>query len=199
MDGNGHDLIILDADEPNLRWFQFTRELFVLSAKLNVETLITIGSMYDNVLPTDRIVSATATHDDFWPPLRPQAVKRINYNGPGAIHSIIQAEAARRDFKCISLWCHCPYYVQGVTHFGYVSHLIGLLGNLGGMAVDTSDLDEKWSELSQQIDDLIERDPELKTAIQELRKIKVRGSLAHIKASSDKDTKIIKLNDFLNR
>jgi len=194
----GHDLIILEADEPNLRWFQFTEELFALCEKLHVETVITLGSMYDNVLPTDRIVSAAATDKALLERLHPRAVKPINYQGPGAIHSIIQAQAARRGFPCLSLWCHCPYYLQGVTHFGFVSHLADLLGWLGDIVIDTDDLNEKWNELNQSITELIEQDPELQDAIDELRKVKVRGSLANIRAASDKSDKVIHLNDFLN-
>ena len=199
FDGGGHDLIILEADEPNLRWFQFTEELFALCEKLNVETIVTLGSMYDSVLPTDRIVSATATDRALLDQLHSRSVKLINYHGPGSIHSIIQAQAARKSFQCLSLWCHCPYYLQGVTHFGFVSHLIGLLGCLGNIVIDTDDLDVKWNELNQQIKELIEQDPELQDTIDELRKVKVRGSLANIKASSDKDAKVIHLDDFLNR
>lgn len=197
LDDGGHDLIVLEADEPNLRWFQFTDELLDLCAELDVETLVTIGSMYDNVLPTDRIVSVAATPNGLWDRLKSRSVKLINYDGPGAIHSIIQAEAVRNDFPCLSLWCHCPYYLQGVTHYGFLAHVIGMLSDLGDVTIDTADLDQKWSELSQQINALIEKDPELKGAIEELRKVKVRGSLASIKAS-DNGAKVIKLDDFIN-
>ncbi len=199
FDDDGRDLIILEADEPNLRWFQFTKELFALCEKLQVETVITLGSMYDRVLPTDRIISATATDKALLDKLYSRSVKLINYNGPGSIHSIIHAQAAHKTFPCLSLWCHCPYYLQGVTHFGFVSHLIGLLGYLGNIVIDTADIDEKWNELSLQIKELIEQDPELQDTIDELRKIKVRGSLANVKASSDQEAKVINLNDFLNR
>ena len=197
FDGSGHDLIILEADEPNLRWFQFTEELFALCERLHVETIITLGSMYDSVLPTDRIVSATGTDEALLDKLYHRSVKLINYNGPAAIHSTIHAQAAQKSFRFLSLWCHCPYYLQGVTHFGFVSHLIDLLGYISNIVIDTADLDVQWNELNQQIKELIERDPELQDTIDELRKVKVRGSLANVKASSDKDAKVINLNDFL--
>ena len=199
FDGDGHDLIILEADEPNLRWSQFTEELFAFCEKMRVETVITLGSMYDSVLPTDRIVSATATDKALLDKLYSRSVKPINYHGPGSIHSIIHAQAVQKGFSYLSLWCHCPYYLQGVTHFGFVAHLIFLLGYLSNIVIDTTDLDVKWNELSLQIKELIEQDPELQDTIDELRKMKVRGSLANLKASSDKDAKIINLNDFINR
>ena len=51
-----NDVVVLEANEPNLRWFHFVDELFSLCDKLGVETIITLGSMYDNVLHTDRII-----------------------------------------------------------------------------------------------------------------------------------------------
>ncbi len=199
FDGNGHDLVILEADEPNLRWFQFTKELLELCEKLQIETVITLGSMYDSVLPTDRIVSAAATDKALLDKLYSRSVKLINYHGPGSIHSIIHAQAAQKAIPYLNLWCHCPYYLQGVTHFGFVAHLISLLGFLSNIVIDTADIDKRWKELSLQVKKLIGQDPELQDTIDELRKMKVRGSLANVKGTSDKDAKVINLNDFLNR
>ena len=53
---------ILNADEPNLRWFGFVDELLNLCSRLHIETIITLGSMYDHVLHTDRILSGTASN-----------------------------------------------------------------------------------------------------------------------------------------
>src|SRR5210317_396132 len=52
-DEDQSDLVILKANEPNLRWFQFVELLFSICQKLQVRNIITIGSMYDNVLHTD--------------------------------------------------------------------------------------------------------------------------------------------------
>ena len=51
------DLVILEANEPTLQWFRFAKDLLSLCKQLKVTTIITIGSMYDNVVHTDRIVS----------------------------------------------------------------------------------------------------------------------------------------------
>ena len=49
-------IIILKAAEPNLRWLQFVDEILALCRKLEVNTLISVGSMYDDVLHSDRMV-----------------------------------------------------------------------------------------------------------------------------------------------
>ena len=191
------DLVILVADEPNLRWFRFVEELFALCQKLAVEIVITLGSMYDSVLPSDRIISGIASDEDLLARLKHKNVNPIFYEGPSAIHSIVQSEGQKQGFQCISLWSHCPYYLQGATHYGILSHLGALLASLGDFQLDLEDLDRSWKELHEQIQNLIDSKPELRDMIAKLRRAKVRGSWESMKASTDKDEKVIDIKDFM--
>ena len=192
----GNDLVILEADEPSLRWFHFVDELFSLCGNLGVETIITLGSMYDNVLHTDRIISGITSNKDYFSKLRQKDVIPVSYHGPGAIHSIIQSEGEKRGFQCISLWCHCPYYLQNATHYGFLSHLGALLSFLGQFELHTEDLEASIKELDEQIEKLIENSLEIQDIINEIRRAKVRGSWASMKKSI-KGEKVINLKDFL--
>lgn len=196
-ESDARDLVILKADEPNLRWFGFVEELFDLCHRLNIESIITMGSMYDHVLHTDRIISAIASNADLNLTLSQKGVNLISYHGPSAIHSTIQAEGIKRDFTCMSLWCHCPYYLQGTTHFGILAHLGKLLATLGGFVLNTEDLEASWEKLNLQIEQLIENNAELQAVVNELRKAKVRGSAAEMKGAINTDEKIINIQDFL--
>jgi proteasome assembly chaperone (PAC2) family protein len=191
------DLVIMKASEPNLRWHLFAELLLDLSQKLGVETLITLGSMYDNVLHSDRVISAIASSEDLLARLQEKDVLPINYRGPSAIHSTIHAGALKRGLPCISLWCHCPYYLQGTTHFGLLSQLGSLLSDLGGFALEMEEIDAGWKDLNKQIQKLIENNPEFQAMIDELRKAKVRGSWASMRAENKKGVKVIDLKDFL--
>ena len=191
------DLVILKADEPSLRWFGFVEALFDLCDRLHIESIITLGSMYDQVLHTDRIISAIASNTDLNSMLSQKGVNLISYQGPSAIHSTIHAEGIKRDLTCMSLWCHCPYYLQGTTHFGILAHLGKLLAAVGGFVLNTEDLESSWEKLNLQIEQLIEHNAELQAVVNELRKAKVRGSAAEMKGAIKTDEKIINLQDFL--
>ncbi|MCP4667384.1 MAG: PAC2 family protein [Deltaproteobacteria bacterium] len=195
--GCGTDLVLFRAVEPSLRWSLFADELLRLCGKLGVSTIITLGSMYDNVLHTDRIISGIASEEDLSSKLKEKAVMPINYQGPSAIHSTLHQEGKKRGFPCISLWCHCPYYLQGTTHFGLMSHLGALLASLGEFVLDVEELDASWKELNKQIQKLIEKNPELQDMISELRKAKVRGSWESVKEGTRKDEKVIHIEDFI--
>jgi len=192
------DLVVLKADEPALNWHQFTDELYCLCRKLGAQTAITLGSMYDNVLHSDRVISGMASGEEIFSKLKNQNVHLISYHGPSAIHSIIQSEGAKMGFDSISLWCHCPYYLQGTSHFGLLIGLSGVLSAIGGFGIDSGDLEQRWKKLNKQIQELIEHKPDLRDMINKLRKEKVRGSVASMKASIDKEEKIIDIKDFLD-
>ena len=191
------DLVILSADEPHLQWFLFVETLLDLCRRLQIRTLITVGSMYDQVLHTDRVVSGIASSEELLAKLQMQGVDPVAYQGPSAVHSLIQSEGPKRGIDCISLWCHCPHYLQGATHFGLLAHLGTLLASLGGFELDTRDLEDSWHDLKDQIDALIEANPEIQRMVNDLRKAKVRGSWAVIKESLKKDEKVINFKGFL--
>jgi proteasome assembly chaperone (PAC2) family protein len=192
------DLVILKADEPNLKWFLLADQIFSICRKLGVQKVITLGSMYDNVLHTDRIVSGVASSEDMLSRLMEYDITPIAYQGPSAVHTIIQSEGVKRGFDCISLWSHCPYYLQGTTHFGLLSHLGRLLAEIGNFQLDTLDLEANWKKLKEQINQLIESNSELQTLISSLRKEKVKGSMTSFKGTLKSDDKIINLKDFLD-
>jgi proteasome assembly chaperone (PAC2) family protein len=197
-DAGQSDLVILKADEPNLRWFQLADQLFSICQKLGISTIITLGSMYDNVLHTDRIVSGVASTEELVARLTESNINPIDYQGPSAIHTIIHSEGSKRGFECISLWSHCPYYLQGTTHFGLLSHMGGIIADLANFQIDTKDLEANWKKLKEQINRLIDGNSELQSLISSLRKEKVKDTTMSLKRTLRSDKKIINLKDFLD-
>ena len=190
----GRDIVLLKATEPSLRWFQFTDALASLSKKLGVRTIFSLGSMYDNVLHTDTVISALVSNQALLPRLKEKNVMTVSYEGPGAIHSLIHKASKKQGIECISLWCHCPYYLQGTTHFGLLSHLGSLLASLGGFEFDGTELETNWKELNKEIQGIIDKNPELQGMIHDLRKAKIKGSWDTARKSDN----VIHLEDFMN-
>jgi proteasome assembly chaperone (PAC2) family protein len=189
----GRDIIIFKASEPSLRWFHFIDTILSLCEKTGVKTIISLGSMYDNVLHTDMVISALASNEELLEKAREKKLRAVSYQGPGAIHSTINSEAQKRGFECLNLWVHCPYYLQGTTHFGLLSHLGSLLSEWGGFDLETEELIVTWKELSKQIQGIIDKNPELQGMIRDLRKSKVRGTWEGKKGQN----KIIQFEQFL--
>lgn len=192
------DLVLLSADEPNLCWYRFANDLFGLCGRLGVDTMIFLGSLYDNVLHSDTIVSASITSEEILQRSKEISLAMASYQGPGAIQSLLLAESREKGFHGINLWSHCPHYLQGATHYGLMAHLGSLLSLLGGFDLETTDLDEKWAVLNQQIQTLVKNTPELQAIIDEIRKAKVRGSWERMSNMPDQHGNVINLKDFLD-
>jgi predicted ATP-grasp superfamily ATP-dependent carboligase len=193
----GHDLILLKADEPHLRWRRFADALFETAGALGADRFISLGSMVDTVLHTERLVSGLASTAALTEALQAQGIAPISYQGPSAIHSTLLMEGSRRGMKCISLWGHCPFYLQGATHFGLMAQMVGLLGKLGGLPLDTQELESAWQGLHEHIQGLLEKNEELQKLVSKLRKEKMRGNWSAAKPPADSSGKLINLKDFL--
>ena len=189
----GRDLVLFRASEPHLQWYRFCDAILSVCEQVRAATVVTVGSMFDDVLHTDTMVSAFASNPAILSTLEPHRVVPVNYRGPSAVHSLVHEEAERRGADALSLWSHCPYYLQGATHFGLLSHLGSILASWGGFRVDTEELDETWRELNRQIQEIIEKNPELQKMITDLRKAKVKGSWD----AATRHDNVIHLEDFL--
>jgi proteasome assembly chaperone (PAC2) family protein len=186
------DIIILKATEPSLRWFHFSDVVLSVCEKLDIKTIIFIGSIFDNVLHTDTVISALASDNSLLSTLDTDKVKYANYTGPGGIHSVISYEAKNRGFDFINLWCHCPQYLQGSTHFGMLWKLGNLISEIGGFNLETDELEITWKEVSRQIQDIIDKNPELRGMIDDLKKESRKDS----EENRDKQGKIINFDRF---
>jgi len=143
---------------------------------------------------TDRIVSGLASGEEALAALQSLGVVPISYSGPSAVHSIVHVAAVREGLRSISLWGHCPYYLQGTTHYGLLATLAGMLGKLAGFSVDTAAIEDQWAKVGDQIRSLVKKNPELKAMIDNLRKAKVRGTWDG--ATRCGDSKVIDIRGF---
>ncbi|MFO7964581.1 MAG: PAC2 family protein [Desulfobacterales bacterium] len=195
-ESDAHDLVVLSGDEPNLAWSLLVRNLYGYLQALGVKTVISLGGLFDNVLHTDRVISGVVSNEGLKALLRQKGVSPITYHGPSTIHATIQWEGRKRGFECLNLWCHCPYYLQGLTHFGLLSTLGRLLSYLGHFNIDMDVLEDNWERLQPEIQELIEKNPQIKSAVERLMKQRSREAAA-LHKSVDPKEKIIDLSDFL--
>lgn len=194
---NEDRIIILKTAEPSLRWRQFVEEVLSLCRRTGVKTIINLGSMYDDVLHSDRMISGIASSEVLLSQLKARKIRPINYDGPGGIHSFLHSKAQDEGLGCMSLWCHCPYYLQGTTHFGLLTHLGALLSDMGGFELDLKELDTGWKQMNKQIKLLIDENQELRAMVEGLRKARTRRPVKDASFNERNHGKIIQLKDFL--
>lgn len=190
----GRDMILLKGVEPHLQWFHFIDSILSLCRKAGVKTLISIGGMYDHILHSDMMISVIASSRELLDTFKAKKAFTINYKGPSSIHSTLHSEAKKQKFACVGLYCHCPYYLEGTTHFGLLSHVGAFLADWAGFTLDTEELVITWKNISKQIQAEIDKNPELQDMIKQIRKAKVHGMMDVMK----KNDNVIQLKDFLD-
>jgi proteasome assembly chaperone (PAC2) family protein len=188
----GVDLILFKASEPHLRWFSFVEVILSLCRQLEVTLIISLGGLQDSVLHTDAVISGFASSEELLERLKQMRINLAEYRGPGAIHSLIFQEAKGMGIEGISLWGHCPFYLQG-THLRLLSRMATVLADLGGFQVDTGELEKGWTQLARSIQRFIDGNPELQKAIKQIMKSKTPSGLPR---PERKDGKVIYLDDF---
>ena len=193
-----NDLLVMIADEPNLNWYRFAGELVDLAHRLSATAVISLGSMFDNVLHTDRMVSAVATGKEFQGAFSRHRVIPISYHGPSAIHTIILEACRKRERAGASLWCHCPAYLQGITHHGLMCELARLLADMASFSLKTDALEARWSALEIQIQALIAENPKLDGIMDQIRRKKREGAWQNMGQRGKKQGNVINLQDFLD-
>ncbi|MEO0010505.1 MAG: hypothetical protein RIQ39_94 [Actinomycetota bacterium] len=102
------DFVVVRGVEPSARWRTFAAEILDLAEDLEVELVITLGSMLADT-PHSRAVpvSATGAHPDMATRL---GVEVSRYEGPTGILAVIQDGAVRRGIDAIALWAAVPHY-----------------------------------------------------------------------------------------
>jgi proteasome assembly chaperone (PAC2) family protein len=167
----GVDIIIFKGDEPQLRWFAFVDALFSCCKQFHVSMIVSLGGLQDNVAHTETVISALATNEAILGRLSDLDIKGADYEGPGAIHSLILKQAKAMGIDSVSLWGHCPFYLQG-THLKLLCKMAEVLAELTGLELEVTDLEKGWALLAKQIQHFVDGNPELQNVIQELMESK---------------------------
>ncbi len=185
-----NDLILLKAQEPDNRWPTFVQILIHLCKQWGVSHIMSLGGMYDDVLHTEDIVSGVYSFGEWREVFIKEDIHLIEYEGPSGIHSLIMQRAEKENYQFIGLWGHSPLYLRG-TNFRVVIRVITLIASFFAFSIDTLELESSLKEFEHQIEEILEKNSELKEHIEKIKKIR-SGELRK------KDTpKIINIKDFI--
>jgi predicted ATP-grasp superfamily ATP-dependent carboligase len=153
-----------------MRWKAFTSEILDLADDLEVELVITLGSMLADTPHTRPIpVSGTGAHPDI---ARRLGVEVSRYEGPTGILAVIQDGCVRRGIDAIALWAAIPHYasaspspkatlalVNGIEDFLEISIPQGVL----------PDLAQQWE---KSVDEMVKEDSDIEEYIKSLEESK---------------------------
>lgn len=162
------DAVILLGVEPNLRWKTYTGLVLELVQDLEIEFVVTLGSLLADVPHTRPApVSAAASDASLVEEL---GVEPSRYEGPTGIVGILLDACRREGLPAVSLWAAVPHYVSLAPSPRAALALCTRLGELIGTDIDVAELDQAAEEYSQQVTEAVESDGETAAYVEELER-----------------------------
>ena len=166
--GLDRDAVILLGVEPNLRWKTYTGLVLELVHDLEIEFVVTLGSLLADV-PHTRPAPVSAAASD--PTLVEElGVEPSRYEGPTGIVGILLDACRQAELPAVSLWAAVPHYVSLAPSPRAALALSKRLGELLGTEIDVAELEQASEEYAEQVTEAVASDAETAAYVEELER-----------------------------
>src|SRR5436305_11623469 len=166
--GLDRDAVILLGVEPNLRWKTYTALVLELVHDLEIEFVVTLGSLLADV-PHTRPAPVSAAASD--PTLVEElGVEPSRYEGPTGLVGILLDACRRAGIPSVSLWAAVPHYVSLAPSPRAALALCRRLGELVRTDIDLAELEQAAEEYNEQVTEAVASDAETSAYGEELER-----------------------------
>ena len=164
------DFVLVRGVEPSMRWRTFASEILDLAEDLEVELVITLGSMLADTPHTRAIpVSGTGAHPDIAARL---GVEASRYEGPTGILAVIQDGCVRRGIDAIALWAAVPHYANATPSPKATLALVNGLEDFLEISLPQGDLPERALAWESAVNEMVKEDSDIEEYIKTLEESK---------------------------
>ena len=173
-----HDFVIVRGVEPSMKWKTFAADILDLADDLEVDMVITLGSMLADTPHTRPItVSGSGAHPEI---ARRLGVEISKYEGPTGILGVIQDGSARRGIDAISLWAAVPHYASNSPSPKASLALINSLEDFLDISVPLGSLQIDSDEWEKSVDVLAAEDTDVADYVKALEESKDAAELPDV-------------------
>jgi proteasome assembly chaperone (PAC2) family protein len=166
--GAGRDAVILLGTEPNLRWRSFSELVLGLAKDLEVERVVTFGSLLADVPHTRPApVTAAATDETLMEEL---GLEPSRYEGPTGIVGVLLDACRKADISSLSLWAAVPHYVSLAPSPRAALSLVRRFGELMQLDIDLAELQQAADDYSEQVSEAVSSDADTAAYVEELER-----------------------------
>ena len=164
------DFVLVRGVEPSMRWRSFASEILDLAEDLEVELVVTLGSMLADTPHTRAIpVSGTGAHPDIATRL---GVEVSRYEGPTGILAVIQDGCVRRDIDAIALWAAVPHYANATPSPKATLALVNGLEDFLEISLPQGDLPNLATAWEAAVSEMVSEDSDIEEYIKTLEESK---------------------------
>jgi proteasome assembly chaperone (PAC2) family protein len=170
-----HDFVVVRGVEPSMKWKTFSSEILDLADDLEVNIVITLGSMLADTPHTRPItVSGSGAHPDI---ARRLGVEISRYEGPTGILGVIQDACVRRGIDAISLWAAIPHYASSSPSPKATLALINALEDFLEISLPQGKLPHEALEWERDVTEMAKEDSDVAEYVKALEESKDAAEL----------------------
>ncbi|MFJ6113327.1 PAC2 family protein [Agrococcus sediminis] len=164
--GNEGELFAVVGAEPSRNWAAYAAEFLEIARGCEVDAIVFVGAMLADV-PHTRPIATSITSDSRELQQR-LGVLQSEYEGPTGIMTVLSLAAQDAGIQTASLWASVPHYVHNAPAPKAVIALLDRLSEMVDVTVPLGDLPEQSGEWERGIDELTERDDDMRAYIGKL-------------------------------
>ena len=177
-----HDFVVVRGVEPSMRWKTFTSEILDLADDLEIDLVITLGSMLADTPHTRPItVSGSGAHPDIAARL---GVEISRYEGPTGILGVIQDACVRRGIDAVSLWAAVPHYASSSPSPKATLALVNALEDFLEVSLPMGSLPEESSAWELDVTEMAKEDSDVAEYVKALEESKDASELPDVTGES---------------
>jgi proteasome assembly chaperone (PAC2) family protein len=164
--GLERDAVLLLGIEPNTHWRRFTELIVGLSVELQIELVVSLGSLLADVPHTrPSPVTGSATEQRL---IEEYGLQGSRYEGPTGIVGVLHDACRTAGLASISLWAAVPHYVSLAPSPRAALALCQRLADLLGTRVEAEELEQAVDAYSEQVTEAVASDPDTQAYVEQL-------------------------------
>ena len=151
-----HDLLVLVAREPDLRWRSYCEALIAAAKASDARQLVTLGAFLAPVPHTRAVpLSGFSGSPETASRLRAIGVRPTAYEGPTGVVSALMEQAREAGITSASLWAAVPHYLPTTANPKAALALLRAMRELSGLPLDLRRLEDAASFFETQVSEAV--------------------------------------------
>jgi proteasome assembly chaperone (PAC2) family protein len=177
-----HDFVVVRGVEPSMKWKTFAGDILDLADDLEIDMVITLGSMLADTPHTRPItVSGSGAHPEIAQRL---GVEISRYEGPTGILGVIQDACVRRGIDAVSLWAAIPHYASGSPSPKAILALINALEDFLEITLPQGELVNESRDWEIEVSEMAKEDSDVAEYVKSLEESKDAADLPEVSGES---------------
>ncbi|MFY9488605.1 MAG: PAC2 family protein [Solirubrobacterales bacterium] len=166
IDGLPGGVLMMEGEEPSMRWETFCDALIHIARECEVETVVLLGSLLADVPHTrPSAINAIATDAEVVDGL---GFREANYEGPTGITGVVQHSIDKAGFTSASLWAAVPHYVAATPNPPAALSLVRAFEAVTGAIIDSTELETAADRFRDQVSAAVAQDEEISSYVRTL-------------------------------